>query len=131
MEGQNEEEIEDVWHDCELRLDDWTGDCEVPERGEIELMKACDIFYTARVVEYCNECQPLFTEFDWMSNQVCNCSLFGHFVSRWRCIPCVLVEETKSIARAPKHGTTYEHFTELGYHFTRVRSNPAPWILHR
>ncbi|KAM0723030.1 hypothetical protein Q7P37_001228 [Cladosporium fusiforme] len=117
MEGQNEEEIEDVWHDCELRLDDWTGDCEVPKRGEIELMKACDIFYTARIVEYCNECQPLFTEFDWMSDKVCNCCLFGHFVSRWRCIPCVLVEETKSIARAPKY--TYRHFTELGFYFTR------------
>lgn len=87
----------------------------------VEMIKASEIFYKARFVEHCHSCQPLRIDFDtWPSSDLCECSIFEHFVARWRCIPCVIAEQARSVASLPKPYTTYKHYLGSGYYYERV-----------
>lgn len=94
-----------------MECDDESSDFYIMRNGpSVEMIKASETFYTARVVEHCHDCQPLFMDLDpenYESKEQCQCSLFDHFVAKWRCIPCVLAEQTKSVVSRPKPGSTY------------------------
>jgi hypothetical protein len=66
----------------------------------VELLKAIRM-YSIRDQSHCEECEPLFVE-DLSSEGWCECTLYSHFVATWRCIPCVLAEETKLTASQQK-----------------------------
>jgi hypothetical protein len=77
------------------------GDIEEHDfRCQIELKKAYEMDNSTRCIVHCVDCQPLVLNKDMDGPRWCECDgLFGHFCQEWRCIPCVLVEETKLITR--------------------------------
>jgi hypothetical protein len=77
------------------------GDIEKHDfRCQIELMKTFEMDNSTSCIVHCVDCQPLVLNKDMDGPHWCECDgLFGHFCQEWRCIPCVLVEETKLITR--------------------------------
>lgn len=100
------------------------GDMDACYPGKcVEMIKACEIFYKARFVEHCHECQPLFGNFEpFESTEVCDCSIFEHFVSPWRCIPCVLAEQAENVPLLPKPSTIWEQPIGGPYYYERVNA---------
>lgn len=80
-----------------------------PQEGtshSVELVKAPDMVYTNSQT-YCKDCEPLFVNSPG-SREWCRCIMYSHFVKPWRCIPCVLAEETRQIASQQKYTVTYD-----------------------
>lgn len=62
----------------------------------IESGKAFDMFWNHRRQKFCDKCEPLIVPHE---NEfgACRCDFYEHFVgSRWLCLPCFFVEETKA-----------------------------------
>jgi len=87
--------FEDTWERLEsLFCQQWQYHCLDGPRDPIELKKVAYIFWTTRIHNYCITCQPLLLPDRLESDARCLYSVFEHFAGRWRCIPCVLKEET-------------------------------------
>jgi hypothetical protein len=84
----------------------------------VELVKAIRM-YSIRDQPHCESCEPLFVE-DVSLRGWCECTLHSHFVATWRCIPCVLAEETKLIASQPKYTVEYRPENPRDLRFWKV-----------
>lgn len=97
---------EEEWDDYEMYL------CEEIEEGDrkmnnVELRKAQDILHGDHRRSFCRDCEPICTMLG-DSMHICMCDLYSNFVERWRCIPCVLAEQTKSVLQRQHYKTTYK-----------------------
>lgn len=93
------------------------GACRYRNYNGPSLLKAWDIFDNKRFLPSCDECELEHLEgnagYDEASDEAsdeesdeepneilieetCECDMFKHFVERWLCIPCLLVEETQA-----------------------------------
>lgn len=118
-----ESEWDGVWYADEQHMSEWVEDGSLSNREfrrHVELIKADHIFMSARTVFKCPECEPVIFDFEEDSDQLCRCSLFGHFVFPWRCIPCVLAEEAKSVALEQRVKVSYEDFDGQGLTYRHV-----------
>lgn len=130
--NDDEQEMWDcVWEADEQHLSEYieTGEMLPNEfRCDIETIKAEAILWDAKRVTHCEDCQPLLFKFEedleeeGYSDEMCHCNTFGHFSYHWRCIPCVLLEEVRSVTLRQKYkvgpGKTCP---ELGFYYPRVR----------
>jgi hypothetical protein len=108
-----------VWSETEsiyLRDFEWEkaqgtdyGACRYRNYNGPSLLKAWDIFDNKRFLPSCDECELEHLEgnagYDEESDEepneilieeTCECDMFKHFVERWLCILCLLVEETQA-----------------------------------
>ncbi|KAK8196572.1 hypothetical protein M8818_006737 [Zalaria obscura] len=80
------------------------------EKGvTIEEKRALDITYQGSYHHVCAECatdEQIETYWDLPSDNDglppelwCECDMLSHFVDRWLCLPCFLVEETEAYSR--------------------------------
>lgn len=77
-------------------------------RDPIELKKVTYIGWDTRFKLFCIHCQPLLLPGSSGSPEAqCRCSIYAHFVERWRCIPCVLLEETRAASNRQPGRVTY------------------------
>lgn len=96
---------EDEWEDFEESL------CVELDEGHIgshsiEAVKARDILSADGWKSFCEDCEPICLSLD-DSCKVCKCELYPYFVGRWRCIPCVLVEQAKSVSERQHYKIRY------------------------
>lgn len=105
MEDETEE-----WDECEEVLCDyWEVNEAVSNKDPIEQHIASYIYHDKRYDvdgTYCVSCQPLRLPFTYEDD--CHCTAYEHFVQPWRCIPCVLAEEAKSVTLGPKMQYIYD-----------------------
>lgn len=72
----------------------------------IELVKAQDILSGNSWQSFCGDCEPICLSVD-DSCKFCRCELYSYFVERWRCIPCVLAEQTRSVSEKQHYKIRY------------------------
>jgi hypothetical protein len=93
------------------------GACRYRDYNGPPLLKAWEIFNNKRFLPSCDDCElehlrgneESDEESDEASDEesddepneksdeeTCDCDMFKHFVGRWLCIPCLLVEEKKA-----------------------------------
>lgn len=77
------------------------------DSSNIEVIKAQDILSPDCTQTYCSDCEPICLMFrDSMPS--CKCNLYSHFVKRWRCIPCVIKEQAKTVTQRQPYKVTYK-----------------------
>lgn len=116
------------WHwdtsEEELSLDVRDGEVEAEEvTREIELSKAIDMLST-KDQTHCDDCEPLFVDNrleSKLTEDWCHCTLYAHFVEPWRCIPCVLAEQTKLITSQQKYKVVFDPNTKPEWMYEKVR----------
>jgi hypothetical protein len=132
LDDEEQEMWDDEWDDFEQGLSEAILDCEETRetfRSKVETLKADEMFMSAMLTPHCGDCHPLIDMYaDREYCHACDCDgAYGHFVSRFRCIPCVLQEEAKLVALQRKGYTVeYGYIREGKYHYRGV-SNPMPF----
>ena len=138
LTDEEKEEWDSVWYDQELRLneriEDGGEDIPATFSCNVETVKACNMLSSMAGRVQCEDCQPLVFRFeeqleeDYYSDEMCHCGIFEHFSYRWRCIPCVLVEEAKLVNMQQKYKVTLQRNSRGEQRFSRVS---CPSSTHR
>jgi hypothetical protein len=100
-----DEHLDESWDLEELCIGAEVNDAEITEENvpsQVELVKAIRMMNDGRYETHCEECEPLFVP-TRKSTPFCKCTVHSHFVRRWRCIPCILVEEATLITSQQKY----------------------------
>lgn len=84
--------------DADIREEDVTG--------QVELKKAINML-SSKGQTHCEDCEPLFVD-SLGSREWCTCDVYSRFVEPWRCISCVLAEETDLVVSQQKYTMTYD-----------------------
>lgn len=112
LNEEQKREWDEEWDSDEQQLNVCLIDGEIHMsdlRGNIETIKADEMFVSQDCMSQCVDCQPLIFKTHYFDKgPECNCNhIYGHFCKEWRCIPCILVEEAKLVIRrqkmVPKH----------------------------
>lgn len=138
------------WTLDEIMTSDLIESLQMPSgelRRHVELIKADEMlgrFGRLKTDFKCPECEPFITDFSEDSDGICRCDIYEHFVGAWRCIPCVLAEETKSVATEQRFKISYDpefeyeafHGGEKGYKYVSrddtsrpLASSSIVWLL--
>lgn len=104
---------EEEWDDLEYVV------CtQIEEEGlphdTIEIKKASEILCGDTWESFCGDCEPLCLQIE-DARESCNCGLYNNFVRRWRCIPCVMAEQTRSILNRQRY---------------KLKLMPSGWYIH-
>ena len=102
-------------NDADIREEDVTG--------KVELIKAIDML-SSKSQTHCENCEPLFVDSP-NSREWCTCSVYSRFVRPWRCISCVLAEETHLVVSQQKYTMTYDPNETRGRGWAYDRVNIA------
>jgi hypothetical protein len=119
------------WDFEELMIGIAVNDAEIKEEEvtrHMELHKGIHMMFGLRDERYCNECEPLLIPNPW-SSITCSCTVHSHLVKPWRCIPCVLAEETKLVSTQQKYMLEYNPRAQYRHQvYWRVRAMQNPLI---
>jgi hypothetical protein len=102
------------------------SDAEIVEENvtaHVEMVKTMGML-SSKEETYCQDCEPLFIETP-MSKGWCKCTIYSHFSKSWRCIPCVLAEETKQISSKQSFKVIYDPRLPRDRMYQRVRIIPS------
>jgi hypothetical protein len=100
---------DEEWEFEERFLGTAVNDAEITEEDvtkRVELIKAIGML-SSKHQTHCEDCEPLFVD-SLGSKEWCSCDIHSHFVKPWRCIPCVLAEETNLVLSQQKYTMTYD-----------------------
>jgi len=133
LDDEEQEFWDEDWDEDEQILSRAILDCvETTEtfNTKVETLKADEMLMSVMLTQHCGDCHPLINvPAGSIYCQPCDCNgTYGHFVSRFRCIPCVLKEETKLVTQQQRFTTEYCYIREG---ITRYGGVRMPALLRR
>jgi len=120
---------DETWDLEELIISAGVNDEDIREEHvtrQVELVKAIRMLHM-RDQTYCEDCEPLLVNpglKEW-----CICDIHSHFVESWRCISCVLTEETNLVTSQQKYTMLYDPNEIRGRRWMYKRVNCALHVL--